>query len=192
MYRERLMWTPRWEDSVYQSYAASFVRKVAWRTPHMEVDDLMSHAWLAFHECTERYPHVGAPQHFMSLFKRVLYSRMMSLVAEGMRKRWASERGSGGDPDDDQPRGLEIPVQDSAEKVEWGILLSESPPEVQEILRKLVVGTLELKCRRREDGSRETTSEMLARMAGVSDWAGFRQRLKETLDGRRTAPHAAG
>jgi hypothetical protein len=73
--------TPQWEGSI-EGYVINSCRKNLWKFArlHYEMTDLVSEAWLVFHDCLEYYPDVQNAKHFMSLFKTAWFNRMYDII----------------------------------------------------------------------------------------------------------------
>lgn len=155
--RERLslrkpkLWYPKWEG-VIEGWTIRTVQKHLWRV-EFDFDDLYQECAVKFVHLCEVYPLVVDPPHFTALYKTACFNRITDLAKGAMRRSIVELV-----PDDD----FDAVGYDDAE---LRALVGDAEGPMRKVFEEaLRLGRLEPI--RFEDGTRETTSEKLARIAG--------------------------
>lgn len=122
-------WTVRWSS------------QHLWRVAEaMEWDDVMQEAYLVFLRCSNKYPVLDTPQHFMALYKRAWVNHFNDLSTEVSRNRAASLSLD----DDGESQGIQEPAGDLDTNGHLRIMIEEAPKEVRMVLSLLLNAPQEL------------------------------------------------
>lgn len=182
--RKVIGFTPQWEGSI-EGWAKRYSLMNAWRVaPQYDADDLMSEAWLLFCKLKDYYPAVVDAPHFMRLFT-ISFRNLIIRFADTRTKRHETAMVT---TESDESTVIDV-ADDSNQfdELEMTLLIQEAPKELQALFKKVFRqdqyrkqpnGTRETHAQRGErllnehrgyvasEGKRETTNELLCRLAG--------------------------
>lgn len=170
--RIRAKFTPSWEGSI-EGWVVNFINKQLWRVrPHFEFDDLYQDAYMFFLVCTERYPEVVDPPHFMSLFQRCFSNRINDLASRRTKDRvfaYYDENSEIGPPTSGDILMRQQKTCPEMMQADLDLLLDDAPPAVRALAETCLSAPDELLAFLRDEatGLRETIGERLGRLLGV-------------------------
>lgn len=176
-----MMPTPKrlW-DGVIAGYAKKYLRRQAWRVKRdMDFADLLQEAWILFEVLRREYPDANERQ-FMALWKKSLKNRLINLSTNNLAARCRWDEVYLGDNAESFPSAF-----DPFEELEWGWKLEEAPQAIKTLVaavrRREFAGKRRLRFARRQNGGRETTNELLCRLAGLPKTTALRDLLESWL-----------
>lgn len=140
-------------DSIARNWLYNTANKHQWRMfGTCEFDDLIQEGYATWYFVKQRYPDATAPEHIMSLFKRIYLNRLHDIARHA-----SAELPS-------PPDHLECT------DAKMALLVAEAPGKVKTLLEKLIANPkpLAAPCRIRKDGTRQTLNERFCRLLGVS------------------------
>lgn len=176
--RIRSVFQPQWSGSI-EGWVVSYVESNLWRVrPQYEFDDLFQEAYLCFAICCERYPEVVDPPHFMALFKRTFFNRLVDMSNRRTKDRaFSYDENSELGPPSDSGDLLERQQRLCPEMLaaEADLHVADAPGPIRELVATIQAAPEELLCFLRSEatGLRETLEDRLARLGGVASWVGF-------------------
>ena len=145
-------------DSGMRGWLVNTAKKNLWRVPMWyDLDDLIQDGYAVYCNCNSKYPHVTEIKHFMALVQ-VSYINHIHTLANNRTKAIISLSAYNGP----------LLASDEPEQATFYLLLRQLPVELQELVRFLAEGgARDITTRRYEDGTRETTNQLLCRLIGI-------------------------
>lgn len=192
----------KWEG-VWSGYAHKKISQVYWKFQrHMEREDLLSEAWLAFNTCVRKYIEdkdsvVTEPAHFMSLYKTALHRHFnrlaLNLMSDATHHRQDEILR---DDEDQEAQSLLDRVRDTTIlRPDQVIALLNLPPAclkfleahlTDEGIKLLRQGSMFKRKRNAKRGDlfpRETTNEFYCRVAGADpEEVNIREEFRKALE----------
>jgi hypothetical protein len=130
---------PDFENSVFEGYAVNFVQKNFWRVQHLcggEMEDAVSEAKLVFYACRRLYgARVNSLSHFMSLYKRMLYTWFADWSNEDSNDRQMLERCEK-EPTCSPEASLTVLLSEASQELKQVLnIIISAPEDVAKVLR---------------------------------------------------------
>lgn len=136
------MYVPEWKGPI-EGYVVNTLSKQAWRVSAThDRDDLRQEAYLVFLRCTNRYPIIDTPQHFMALFKTA-WSRHMHDLAKKEKTNHLMVSESQFDRDD-EAEWTRDHVGELNNEGQLAVLIRQAPREVLMVLNLMLNAPQEL------------------------------------------------
>lgn len=147
-------------DQGVRGWIFNTARENLWRVSgHIGYDDLCQDGFMFWHRICVRYPNVTETKHRMALFKTAFTNHIHDLSKKRSRLELVTES------DLDTPVEALLEGEDPAADPDASFIASQLPATIKRIVARMLEG--EPPYRRYLDGTRETTNQLLCRLAGL-------------------------
>jgi hypothetical protein len=147
-------------DQGVRGWIYNAARENLWRVSgHIEFSDLVQDGFMFWQRIVNRYPNVTETKHRMALFKTAFTNHIHDLSKKKSRLELVTES------DLETPIESMLEGEDPAADPDGSFIMSQLPPAIMKALKRMVDG--DPPYRRYLDGTRETTNQLLCRLAGL-------------------------